>query len=140
MTSPVLSFKKKKKKITALNEALKKEVDRLKIATGEIVTHADTYGLGMHQLSYSRAPFFSHQPQQGPGELQPMQMPQLHLLSSNMSSHRPLLDRATPYDLSEMLPSDSIGQFQGLDISHRISHVLMPDGPSISVNKINNAF
>ncbi|TKY73943.1 Transcription factor RF2b [Spatholobus suberectus] len=125
----------------ALNEALKKEVDRLRIATGEIVMHADTYGLGMHQLTYSQASFFSHQSQHGLSELQAIQMPQLHSLSSNVSTcHEPLFDLDIPYDLSEMLPSDSIGQFQGLDIGHGVSHALMPDCPSISVNKINNAF
>ncbi|OIW15297.1 hypothetical protein TanjilG_10737 [Lupinus angustifolius] len=125
----------------ALNEALKKEVDGLKMATGETVTHADTYGFGMHQFSYSPTLFFSHQPQQWPGRHHAMQMPQMHAPSSNMStSHRPVLDPATPYDLSEMLSSDSIDQFQGLDISHMASHNLMHDSPSISVNKINNAF
>ncbi|CAL0327551.1 unnamed protein product [Lupinus luteus] len=125
----------------ALNEALKKEVDGLKMATGETVTHADTYGYGMHQFSYSPALFFSHQPQQWPGRHHPMQMPQMHAPSSTMStSHRPMVDPATQYDLSEMLSSDNIDQFQGLDISHMASHNLMHDNPSISVNKINNAF
>ncbi|XP_027339114.1 bZIP transcription factor 18 [Abrus precatorius] len=123
-----------------LNEALKKEVERLRIATGEIVIHADMYGSGMHQHPYSQASFFSHHSQHGLSEHQTIQMPQLHSFSSNVStSHGPLFDLATPYDLSEMLSSDSIGQFQGLDIGHRVSHVMMPDGPTISVNKINNA-
>ena len=128
----------------ALNEALKNEVDRLKLATGEVTnhhTHADTYGLGMHQLSYSQASSFMHQPQHGSNELRAMQMHQFHSLSSNGSTpHQPQFDLPTSYDLSEMLSSDSIGQFQGLEIGHRVSHVLMPDGPSISVNKTNNAF
>lgn len=111
------------------------------MATGEMTNHADTYGLGMHQLSYSQASSFLHQPQRGPNELQAIQMPQLHSFSSNVSTpHQPLFDLATPYDLSAMLSSDSLGQFQGLDIGHRVSHAPMPDGPSISVNKINNAF
>lgn len=128
-------------KCTALNEALKNEVDRLKMATGEMTTHAETYGLGMHQFSYSQAPSFQHQPQHGPNELRAMQMQQFHSHSSNISTpHQPQFDLPTSYDLSEMLSSDSIGQFQGLDIGHRVSHVLMPDGPSISVNKTHNAF
>ncbi|KAE9608764.1 hypothetical protein Lalb_Chr08g0239131 [Lupinus albus] len=100
--------------ITALNEALKKEVERLKMATGETVTHADTYGFGMHQFSYSLTLFFSNQPQQWPCRLHAMQMPQMHALSSNMSTPpRPMLDPATPYDFSEVLPNDSLGQFSG---------------------------
>lgn len=125
---------------TALNEALKKEVDGLKIATGEIVMH-NAHGLGMHPLTYSQAPFFSHQSQHGQSELQAMQMPQLHSLSSNVpTSDEPLFDLDIPYDLSEMLSSESIGQFQGLDIGDGVLHNLMPDCPSISVNNINNAF
>lgn len=126
----------------ALNEALKKEVDRLKMATGEVVTHADSFTLGMHHLSYSQAPFSLHQPQHGRSELQAMQMSHLHSLSSDVSTphHQPMFDLSTPYDMSEMLSSDSIGQFQGLDIGHRVSHVLMPDGRSVSVNKIDNPF
>lgn len=125
----------------ALNEALKKELDRLKIATGEIVVHADTFGLGMHQHTYSQPSLFSHQSQHGLREFQPIQMPRSHSFSSNVStSHEPLFDLDIPYDLSEMLSSESIGQFQGLDIGHGVSHVQMPDFPSMSVNKINNAF
>lgn len=139
MTSTLLS--QKIIKYTALNEALKNEVDRLKIATGEIVMHTDAYGLGLHPLTYSQAPFFSHQSQHGQSELQAMQMPQLHSLSSNVpTSHEPLFDLDIPYDLSEMLSSESIGQFQGLDIGDGVLHNLMPDCPSISVNNINNAF
>ncbi|KAH1245708.1 Transcription factor RF2b [Glycine max] len=57
-----------------LCDALKNEVDRLKIATGEIVMHTDAYGLGLHPLTYSQAPFFSHQSQHGQRELQAMKM------------------------------------------------------------------
>lgn len=125
----------------ALNEALKKEVDRLRVATGEMVVHADAFGLGMNQLTYSQAPFFSHPSQHGRSELQSIQMPLSHPLSSNVStSQEPLFDLDIPYDLSDMLSSESIGQFQGLDIGHGVSHVLMPEFPSMSVNKINNAF
>ncbi|KAL1290746.1 hypothetical protein AAHE18_20G151300 [Arachis hypogaea] len=126
----------------ALNEALKKEVDRLKIATGEMVTRPNSNSLAMQRASYSQAPFFSLQLQHFASELHTMQMPPLHPLLPNMSSPQPLIDVATPYNLSNMLPSDPVpvGQFQVLDISHPIPHVLIHDGPSISVNKINNAF
>ncbi|ESW09626.1 hypothetical protein PHAVU_009G142900 [Phaseolus vulgaris] len=115
----------------ALNEALKKEVDRLRVATGDMAMPADNYGLGMHQLTYSQGPFFSHQSQHGQSAVQAMQMPQMHSLSSNVStSHEPLFDLDIPYDMSEMLSNESIGQFQGLDIGNGVPHVLMPDYPS----------
>ena len=56
------------------------------------------------------------------------------------TSDEPLFDLDIRYDLSEMLSSESIGQFQGLDICDGVLHNLMPDCPSISVNNINNAF
>ncbi|KAF7830870.1 transcription factor RF2b [Senna tora] len=127
----------------ALNEALKKEVDRLKIATGEAVTPtpAQPYNMRMQQIPYPQGSFFLHQPQHGPGEPQPMQMQQLHPLSSNVSNpQQPMLAAANPHDLSEMLPQESIGQFQGLEISTGGSHLMMPDGPSSSVKQISSAF
>ncbi|XP_047156087.1 bZIP transcription factor 18-like [Vigna umbellata] len=112
----------------ALNEALKKEVNRLRIATGEIAMPADNYGLGMHQLTYSQGPFFSHHSQQGQTAFQATQMPQMHSLSSNVATYNePLFDLDIPYDMSEMLSNESIGQFQGLDIGNGVSQVLMPD-------------
>ncbi|KAI4306548.1 hypothetical protein L6164_029818 [Bauhinia variegata] len=117
----------------ALNEALKKEVDRLKIATGETVTPTDNYGLGMHQISYSQASFFSHQPQHGSSERHSIQMQQLHSLGSNISAPRQhMVATAHPHNLSEILSQDSIGQFQGLEISSRGSNLLMPDGAPYS--------
>ncbi|KOM41354.1 hypothetical protein LR48_Vigan04g155200, partial [Vigna angularis] len=73
-------------KCTALNEALKKEVDRLRIATGEIAMPADNYGLGMHQLTYSQGPFFSHHSPHGQNAFQATQMPHMHSLSSNVAT------------------------------------------------------
>ncbi|XP_054796345.1 bZIP transcription factor 18-like [Prosopis cineraria] len=128
----------------ALNEALKKEVDRLKVATGETVTSTltQTYNVQGHQIPYSLGSFFLHQPQCGPvGEPQIMQMQQLHALSYNMPNpHQPLLAVANPHDLSEMLPQESIGQFQGLEISTGGAPLLMPDSPSGSVKQTSSAF
>ncbi|KAI4306955.1 hypothetical protein L6164_030190 [Bauhinia variegata] len=125
----------------ALNEALKQEVDRLKIATGETVTPTDNYGLGMHPIPYSQASFFSHQPQQRPSEPHAIRMQQLHSLGSNISApHQHLVATAHPHNLSEMLSQDSTGQFQGLEISSRGSNLRMPDGTPLSANGISSAF
>ena len=124
----------------ALNEALKKEVDRLKVATGEAVTQ--TYNVQGHQIPFS-SPIFLHQRQQrGPvSESQIMQMQQLHALSSNLQNphQQPMLAGANPRDLSEMLPQESIGQFQGLEISTG-GVSMAPDGSSSSVKRISSAF
>ncbi|XP_028778873.1 bZIP transcription factor 18 [Neltuma alba] len=128
----------------ALNEALKKEVDRLKVATGETVTPTltQTYNVQAHQIPYPQGSFFLHQSQCGPvGEPQIMQMQHLHALSSSLPNpHQPPLAIASPHDLSEMLPQESIGQFQGLEISTGGAPILTPDGSSGSVKQISSAF
>ena len=128
---------------TALNEALKKEVERLKIATGEIMTHNDTtYNLGMHHVSYPSSSFFSHQPQPQPGDPQNVQMPSpFHQFQSNTSTaHQPLLAAAHSHAFTDMLQQDPLGRLQGLDISGRGSHMVKPEGTSISVSESSNSF
>ena len=128
---------------TALNEALKKEVERLKIATGEIMTHNDTtYNLGMHHVSYPSSSFFSHQPQPQPGDPQNIQMPSpFHQFQSNTSTaHQPLLAAAHSHAFTDMLQQDPLGRLQGLDISGRGSHMVKPEGTSISVSESSNSF
>ncbi|BAT78841.1 hypothetical protein VIGAN_02158200 [Vigna angularis var. angularis] len=89
---------------------------------------ADNYGLGMHQLTYSEGPFFSHHSPHGQSAFQATHMSQKHSLSSNVgTSNEPLFDLDMPYDMSEMLFNESFGQFQRLDIGNGVSQVLMPD-------------
>ncbi|KOM41343.1 hypothetical protein LR48_Vigan04g154100 [Vigna angularis] len=100
----------------------------LRIATREIAMPADNYGLGMHQLTYSEGPFFSHHSPHGQSAFQATHMSQKHSLSSNVgTSNEPLFDLDMPYDMSEMLFNESFGQFQRLDIGNGVSQVLMPD-------------
>lgn len=120
----------------ALNEALKKEVERLKIATGEM-THTDTYNMGMHHIPYSsQSPFFSNQLQSSRGDTRNIQMPQFNSLQPNISAmHQPMLSAAHSHASSEMLQLDPIGRLQGLDISNRGSNLMKPEGPSISASE-----
>ncbi|XP_015877571.2 transcription factor RF2b [Ziziphus jujuba] len=125
----------------ALNEALKKEVERLKVATGEMLTHTDTYNLGMHQMPYAQSSFFSNQPQPGPGEPQNIQMPQFRSFQSNTStSQQPLLAASRSHAFSEMLQQDPIGRLQGLDISSRSSHIVKHEVTSISASESGSRF
>lgn len=124
----------------ALNDALKKEVERLKVATGEVMTPSDTYNLGMHHIPYSQPTFFSQQaPQMDHHHTQNMQMPHFNpFQSNNMSNHhQPMLTNA---HLSEMLQQDPIRRFQGLDISSRGSHLVKSEGPSISTSESSSTF
>ncbi|KAK4480664.1 hypothetical protein RD792_013742 [Penstemon davidsonii] len=118
----------------ALNEALKQEVERLKIATGEISNTPDTYSLAMQHIPYNQSTFFSHQPQSGPSDSN-HQMHQFHNslpagISSNHQSHM----------ISDSFHRDPLGRFQGLDISNRSSHLVKSEGPSISASESSTTF
>ncbi|XP_026429366.1 transcription factor RF2b-like [Papaver somniferum] len=147
----------------ALNEALKQELERLKVATGEAVNNNETFNLGMHYMPYnsSSSSFFSlsqqqqqqqqqhqqqqHQQQQGAGgggghndsrAYQTMQLPQFHPSQSNMQGHHPMFS-ARAQALSEMMQQDQIGRFQGLDISNngRGTSIVKSEVPSISASE-----
>ncbi|KAL5569631.1 hypothetical protein UlMin_026206 [Ulmus minor] len=125
----------------ALNEALKKEVDRLKLATGERLTPTDTYNLGMHPFSYSQPTFFSNQPQSGQADSRNIQMQQFHAFQSNMSpSHQPMLATSHPHGCSDMFQQDSIGRMQGLDINNRGSDLVKSEGTSIFAGESSTRF
>ncbi|XP_062092339.1 bZIP transcription factor 18 [Humulus lupulus] len=124
----------------ALNEALKKEVERLKMATGEMMTPTDTYNFGMHHIPYNHSSFFSNQPQSGSGDPRNIQMQQFNHFQCNVTpTHQPM--HAT-HASSEMSQLDHIGRMQGLDISSngRGSHLVKPEGPSISPSESSNRF
>ncbi|KAF6168675.1 hypothetical protein GIB67_026561 [Kingdonia uniflora] len=113
----------------ALNEALKQEVDRLKIATGEAVSHSEAFNMGMHYMPYNTSSSMFSLPQQ----TGPQQMSQeFHPSQSNMMNQS-LHSNA----LSEMFQQDQLGRFQGLDISSSrgSSHLVKSEGPSISASE-----
>ncbi|PWA71264.1 transcription factor RF2b [Artemisia annua] len=119
----------------ALNEALKQEVERLRMATGEIASCSDGYNLGMHHVPYNQSNFFTNHQQQ--------EQPQYHHShQSNMSNHHhQLLAAAHAQALSETLQQDPLGRFQGLDISARgNSHMVKSEGPSISASESSSTF
>nr|XP_043631618.1 transcription factor RF2b [Erigeron canadensis] len=124
----------------ALNEALKQEVERLRMATGEIASCSDGYNLGMHHAPYNQSNFFTNHQQLGP--------PQYHQShQSNMSNHHhnshSLLAaaHAQAQALSETLQQDPLGRFQGLDISTRGNpHLVKSEGPSISASESSSTF
>lgn len=125
----------------ALNEQLKKEVERLKFATGE-VSAADAYNLGMAHMQYSQQQpqqsFFQHHQQQTDAQNLQQMTHQFHLFQPNnnqnqnitSSSSRPnpptghqLMHHATSnaspqsHSFSEAMHEDPLGRLQGLDIS-----------------------
>ncbi|XP_019158142.1 PREDICTED: transcription factor RF2b-like [Ipomoea nil] len=116
----------------ALNEALKNEVERLRIATGEIAAPSDAYSLGMQHIPYNQSAFFSHQPPSGPSDSQNIQIPQFHALQPSTSTpHHPML--------ADTVQQDPLGRFQGLDISSRGSHIVKSEAPSISPSESSSS-
>ncbi|PSS34413.1 Transcription factor RF2b like [Actinidia chinensis var. chinensis] len=116
----------------ALNEALKQEVERLIIATGELTSPSDSCNFGMQYLPYPQSSFYSRQPQQGRTDPHHTQMPQFHPLQSNMLNHHHSLLVASQ---SQVLP-----EMQGLDINARGSHFVKSEGPSISASESSSRF
>lgn len=62
----------------ALNEALKHEVERLRMATGEMMECSESFNLGMPSMQYNPSVFYSVPQQQN------MQLPSYHQSQGNM--------------------------------------------------------
>ncbi|KAL5582856.1 hypothetical protein UlMin_015298 [Ulmus minor] len=122
----------------ALNEALKKEVERLKVATGEMMNHSESFNLGMHQMSYNPSAYFPHPQQQGPAGQQNMQLPPFNHSHSSMSAQH--LNQSNTLPLSEILQNDPVGRLQGLDISSKGSSIVKSEGPSLSASESSTTF
>ncbi|KAK6932917.1 Basic-leucine zipper domain [Dillenia turbinata] len=126
-----------------LNEALKQEVERLKIATGEAINPSDSYSLGMHHVPYTQSSFFLHQQDSGPNNHQNVQMniqmPQFHQFQSIPHTH-PMVTASHSSGLAEMLQQDPLGRLQGLDISNGGSHPVKSEVPSISASESSSTF
>ncbi|KAE8709226.1 Transcription factor VIP1 [Hibiscus syriacus] len=97
----------------ALNESLKKEVERLKTATGEITTATDTFNLGMQHISYIQSSFLPPQN---------IHMPLFHPFQSNLLTPCPSMVAASNsnmHSFADMMHRDPLGLLQGLDIGSR---------------------
>ncbi|XP_028768822.1 transcription factor RF2b [Neltuma alba] len=123
----------------ALNEALKKEVERLKIATGEMMSPSESFNLGMHQMQFTASNFFPLPPQSGPSGHHSMQLPSFNH-SSSMPIHQHQLQQTDSHPFSEMLQNDQLGRLQGLDISSKGSPLVKSEGPSLSASESSTTF
>ncbi|KAM7499446.1 hypothetical protein LguiA_023860 [Lonicera macranthoides] len=108
----------------ALNEALKQEVDRLRVETGELATHSDAYDLGMHHVPYHQSAFFDH-----PNG----QIHRFNPFQSSTATHQ-------HHMVAGAHAQDPLGRFQGLDISSRGSHPVKSEGPSASASESSSTF
>lgn len=123
----------------ALSEALKQEVERLRIATGDMSSSSsssDTYNLGMHHIPYSQySSFFQQQQQQqGPNDMQMQQQQQFHphhaanIISQQQQQHHSMMLSSS--SSSQPPPQAFSDMLQGLNINS--SHLVKAEGPSIS--------
>ncbi|KAH0979342.1 hypothetical protein GBA52_006519 [Prunus armeniaca] len=98
----------------ALNDALKKELERLKIATGEVLTHTDSYNMECTKFHIQESYFlFPVSHKRGSVIPRTFYMPQFHPFQPNMSApHQPMLSAAQSHACSDMLQQDSIGDFR----------------------------
>ncbi|CAL9170758.1 transcription factor RF2b-like [Musa acuminata AAA Group] len=119
----------------ALSEALKQEVQRLKIATGEVSKPDESCNIGQHSAPYSSS-FFTL-PQQQPIHLQAIQFqPQFQhlqpgLLNQHMISH--------PNDLPQVMQQHPLGRLQGLDINNG-AHMVKSESSTVSVSESSSTF
>ncbi|OIV95657.1 hypothetical protein TanjilG_01451 [Lupinus angustifolius] len=122
----------------ALNDALMKEIERLKIATGEAMNLPESSIMGMHQMPYAGSNFFPMPPHSDPSGHQNIQLPPFGHAPSSMPTHQ--LQQSNSQQLSDMLQNDQLGRLQGLDISNKGSSIVKPEGPSVSASESSTTF
>ncbi|GAB2286223.1 hypothetical protein Dimus_020645 [Dionaea muscipula] len=126
----------------ALNEALKQEVERLKIATGEMMSRSESFNLVLHSMPpFNSSTLYSLGQGQGQGQppLSAGGLQSMHLLSpfhqSQSCSMYHLHQSNNSQHPSEFLQNDPLGRLGGLDISNRGLDVVKSEGPSMSASE-----
>ncbi|BAF11953.1 transcription factor RF2b [Oryza sativa Japonica Group] len=119
----------------ALNDALKQELERLKLATGEMTNSNETYSMGLQHVPYN-TPFFplaQHNAarQNGGTQLPPQFQPPRPNVPNHMLSH--------PNGLQDIMQQDPLGRLQGLDIS-KGPLVVKSESSSISASESSSTF
>uniref|UniRef100_J3LNJ5 BZIP domain-containing protein n=3 Tax=Oryza TaxID=4527 RepID=J3LNJ5_ORYBR len=119
----------------ALNDALKQELERLKLATGEMTNSNETYSMGLQHVPYN-TPFFPLSQQSAPRQNGGAQLPpQFQAPRSNMANH--ILSH--PNGLQDIMQQDPLGRLQGLDIS-KGPLVVKSESSSISASESSSTF
>ncbi|KAG7645365.1 putative transcription factor bZIP family [Arabidopsis thaliana] len=111
----------------SLNEALRKEVERMKMETGEISGNSDSFDMGMQQIQYSSSTFMAIPPYHGSMNVHDMQM---------HSSFNPM-EMSNSQSVSDFLQN---GRMQGLEISSNSSSLVKSEGPSLSASESSSAY
>ena len=121
-----------KEKIDAVQkmaEEAMQEVERLRVATGEMMSPSESFNLGMHGMQYNPSAFYSIPQQHVPQGQQNMQLPSYHQSQGNLH-HKP-----NSQNPSEFMPNDHLGRLQGLDLGSRGSHLVKSEGATMSASE-----
>lgn len=122
--------------LSALNEALKQEVERLKVATGEISKPQQAYDMGLHNAPYN------------PSIMMPPQQQQIHHQAIQLQP--PLFDQPQPGVATQQmlrhlkihldeLQQEPLGRFQGLDIN-KGSQLTKSESSTVSASESSSTF
>ncbi|KAF3492687.1 hypothetical protein DY000_02058136 [Brassica cretica] len=116
----------------ALNEALRKELERMKIETGEISGNSDSFDMGMQQVQYSPSTFMAIPPYHHGSINNGQDMQQMH-------GYNPMEAMSNSQSVSEFLQN---GRLQGLEISsnNNSSSLVKSEGPSLSASESSSAY
>ncbi|KAK1270919.1 Transcription factor RF2b [Acorus gramineus] len=121
----------------ALNDALKQEVERLRIATGEILNSSESFNLGLQNVPSYNQSFFSYTQNHGHQGI-PLHPFHNHPNMPPSISNQQFLSQSQT--LSEIMQQDPLGRLQGLDISNRGPNYVKSEGSSISASESSNTF
>ncbi|TVU47148.1 hypothetical protein EJB05_06735 [Eragrostis curvula] len=119
----------------ALNDALKQELERLKLATGEVTNSNETYNMRFQHVPYNSS-FFPLSQQNTAHQSGSQLPPAFHPPHPNVPSHQML---SHPNTLQDIMQQDSIGRFQGLDIG-KGPLVVKSESSSISASESSSNF
>jgi hypothetical protein len=120
----------------ALNDALKQELERLKLATGETTNASETYNMRFQHVPYNSS-FFQLSQQNiasHPGSAQ--MAPLFNPPHPNVPNHQML---SHPHTLPDIMQQDSLGRLQGLDIG-KGPLVVKSESSSISASESSSTF
>ncbi|GJN07942.1 hypothetical protein PR202_ga25819 [Eleusine coracana subsp. coracana] len=120
----------------ALNDALKQELERLKLATGEVTNSNETYNMRFQHVPYNSSFFPLSQQNTGQHQGGAQLPPTFHPPHPNVPNHQML---SHPNTLQDIMQQDSIGRFQGLEIGK--GHlVVKAESSSISASESSSTF
>jgi len=120
----------------ALNDALKQELERLKLATGEMTNSSETYNMRFQHVPYNSSFFPLSQQNTAPHPGSAQLAPSFNPPHPNVPNHQML---SHPHTLPDIMQQDSLGRLQGLDIG-KGPLVVKSESSSISASESSSTF